>query len=284
MRPKSARTRTRRSVPTKPPPPHTGRILLEREGPIATVIISHDGKLNALSIAMWRRLAEVFGELSADRSLRCVLVRGSGAHFAAGADITEFAATRMDRERAYHYHQVVVAPALRQIAECAHPTVAMIRGVCVGGGFEIACCCDLRIAGASVRMGIPINQLGFPAAPEELRALLALAGRAVTLELLLEGRILKAAECLRKGLVTRVVKDARVESAARDCARRMASGAPQAARLNKELVRRLPPGAKPLGESELRDFFAAWAESADHREGVRAFLEKRRPQFSGEAR
>src|SRR5690606_12394491 len=119
--------------------------------------------------------------------------------------IREFPRERADHDLVQHYHREVLAPALRAVAMCPHPVVAAIEGVCVGGGLEIACQCDLRIAADSARFGVPIGRLGFPMAPDEMRGLLALAGRAATLAILLEGRVFDAAEAQRLGLLTRVV-------------------------------------------------------------------------------
>jgi len=163
-------------------------ILQRRVGDIATVLISNPDKLNALTVAMWRELACVMDALSKDEDLRCVVLRGAGeAAFAAGADIAEFATARNDREQGRHYHRELVYGALRAVAACRHPTVAMIHGPCVGGGLELACQCDLRIAGRSSRYGVPINRLGFAIAYDELEAVLPVIGRAAALEILVEG-------------------------------------------------------------------------------------------------
>jgi len=262
-------------------PTVTGKVRLTSDGSIAVVTLSQPGRLNAITVAMWEEITRTFTALSADPTLRCVVVRGADGNFAAGADITEFPVVRKSEADVYHFHQKVVAPALRAVGDCRHPTIALIEGVCVGGGLEIACQCDLRIAARSARVGAPIGLLGFPMAPDELRGLLAVAGRAVTLELLLEGRVLPAEEAAAKGLLTRVIADEAVEREAFQCAARIAAGSPEAARLNKQTVRRLTPEAAPYSEAELRAFYAAWTDTANHREGVRAFLEKRRPDFTG---
>lgn len=259
----------------------SGRIVVEFEGPIALVTLSHPGRLNAISVSMWQSLASVFGQLSSNTLLRCVVLRGEGGNFAAGADISEFPRERGDLAGVMNYHRHILAPALESIGACLHPVIAQIEGVCVGGGLEIASQCDLRIAGTSSRFGVPINRLGFPMAPDEMRGLLAVAGRAATLEILLEGRVFGAAEAMSKGLLTRVLPDADVAGDVMQLARRLASGAPQAARINKQTVARLSPQAQPLTESELLSFFK-YAESHDHREGVRAFLAGQEPAFSGD--
>ncbi|HMM54750.1 MAG TPA: enoyl-CoA hydratase-related protein [Candidatus Desulfobacillus sp.] len=256
-------------------------ILVLREGAIATVTLSNPGKLNAVNAAMWRRLREVMEEASADDGLRCVVVRGAGdSAFAAGGDIEEFLTLRDTLERALVYHEEWVAGALAAVRDCRHPTVALIHGACIGGGLEIAGQCDLRICGRSARFGVPINKLGFSMAPGELAGLLALAGPAVALELLLEGRILDAEEAFAKGLVSRVVDDARVEEEAHAAARRIAAGAPLAARMHKKLVRRLATRPQPLDANEVNASFA-FLDSEDYREGLAAFLEKRAPRFQG---
>lgn len=256
-------------------------ILLARDGFIATVTLNNPAKLNAINASMWRRLRTVMEELSADDTLRCVVLRGAGeAAFAAGGDLEEFLTLRDTLERALVYHEQWVAGALAAIRACPHPTVALIHGACLGGGLEIAVQCDLRICGRSARFGVPINRLGFSMAPGELAGLLALAGPAVTLELLLEGRILDAREAYEKGLVSRVVEDAEVAEAAYAAARRIAAGAPLAARMHKQLVRRLTAVPPALTLEEVKASFA-FLDSEDYREGLSAFFEKRTPLFKG---
>lgn len=256
-------------------------ILVEREGPIATVALSHPGKLNALTVSMWQELAGVMGALSADDGLRCVVLRGAGNEaFAAGADIAEFAAARDNAEQGKRYHREYVSGALRAVGECRHPTVAMVHGPCVGGGLEIACMCDLRIAGESGRFGVPINRLGFPIAYDELVAVLPLTGRAVALEILVEGRVWDAREALEKGLLTRVVPDAELRDEAYASARRIAEGAPLVNRWHKRFARRLAPRPEPLTAAEIEENFAYFA-TEDYRIGMQAFAGKKRPQFKG---
>lgn len=253
-------------------------ILLERDGPIAVVTLSNAGKLNALDRNMWLQLRGCFIALSDDAAVRCVIVRGADANFAAGADIAEFPTIRSTLEQGILYHTAAIGAALEAIGNCRHPTIAAIEGVCVGGGLEVACACDLRIAAANARFGIPINRLGFALAPGEMVGLLQLVGRAVALELLLEGRVIDAAEALQKGLITRIADD--VPVAARECAGRIARGAPLAAQMNKRLINRLSAGPLSLSDAEHAAAFAPLG-SADYQEGVRAFLDKRPPVFTG---
>jgi enoyl-CoA hydratase/carnithine racemase len=256
-------------------------ILLERDGDdprIAAVTLFNPDKLNAINAAMWRRLAAVFAEIAADDGLRCVIVRGEGRAFAAGGDLEEFRTARDTVDRALAYHEAV-GTALAAIDGCPIPTVAQILGPCVGGGLEIAAACDLRIAGSSARFGAPIAKLGFSMYPGEMAGLLRLAGPAVVKEILLEGRLLDAAEAYAKGLVTRVVADDEVEREARATADRIAAGAPLVARWHKQWIARLlEPQA--LTDEEKHAAFA-FLDSEDYREGLAAFLDKRAPVFKG---
>ena len=254
-------------------------ILITRDGAIATVTLNNPERLNALNRAMWARLGEVMRTLSADDDLRCVVVRGAGEKaFAAGADIAEFASERANARQAKIYGNLIHETML-SVARCRHPTVAMIRGACVGGGLEIAAMCDLRIAGQSSRFGIPVNKLGLTMAYGELMGLLALVGRAVALEILLEGRVFDAEEACRKGLVNRVVPDDKVEDEAYATARRIADGAPLVNRWHKQFIERLSVTAK-LSKKEWDEGFACF-DTQDYKEGVAAFLAKRKPDFKG---
>lgn len=256
-------------------------IAVSRDGDIATVTIGNPGKLNALTVAMWRDLARAMNALSAEEALRCIVLRGAGNEaFAAGADIAEFATARDNFEQGKFYHRELVYGALKAVGECPHPTIAMIHGPCVGGGLEIACQCDLRISGQSGRFGVPINRLGFVLAYDELAGLLALAGRAVAAEILLEGRVWDAAEALAKGLLTRVVIDERLETETYAAARRIADGAPLVARWHKQFIRRLTPQAAPLTDTEIDANFAYFT-TEDYRIGYDAFINKKKPEFKG---
>lgn len=252
-------------------------INLAVEGEIATLTLNNPDKLNAINLAMWQQLSANMASISADRGIRCVVLRGAGDQaFAAGGDLEEFVTGRATLEQALHYHGEV-AKALNAIADCPHPTVALIKGACIGGGLEIAGVCDLRIAGESARFGAPINKLGFSMYPGEMEGLLRLAGPAAIKEILLEGRILSAGEAYEKGLLTRVIKDEQVEDEAYASARRICQGAPLVAGWHKQWIRRLLDG-RPLSDDEKAASFA-FLDTEDYREGLAAFLEKRKPVF-----
>ena len=254
-------------------------ILMERADDIATVILNRPRKLNALTKPMWRRLGEVMGEISGDDGVRCVVLRGAGdKSFSPGNDISEFETERANVEQARAYGRILHAT-LEALRDCRHPTVALIKGICVGGGLEIAALCDLRVCGASSRFGVPINRLGLVMAYAEIQGLIDLVGRAATLEILLEARVFGAEEAKATGLVNRVVLDQEVEAEAYAMARRIADGAPLVNRWHKKFVRRLADPT-PLTESELEEGYACYA-TEDYETGYKAFLAKTKPEFKG---
>ena len=254
-------------------------ILVTRDGAIATVLLNRPARLNALDRGMWTDLGAAMQNLSADDALRCIVVRGAGEKaFAAGADIAEFARERAHARQARDYGHLI-HETMQAIARCRHPTVALIRGACVGGGLEIAAMCDLRVCGESSRFGIPVNRLGLTMAYGELMGLLALVGRAAALEILLEGRVFDAGEAYRKGLVNRVVPDDKVEDEAYATARRIAEGAPLVNRWHKQFIERLSVRAE-IAPAEWDEGFACF-DTEDYHEGLAAFLKKRKPDFKG---
>jgi enoyl-CoA hydratase/carnithine racemase len=258
----------------------TAHIDCHLDGHLATLTLNNPVKLNAVNASMWQQLAAAMNHIEKQAEIRCVILRGAGNEaFAAGGDIEEFRTVRATIDDALHYHEELVATALNAIRNCSRPTIAAIRGACIGGGLEIAGCCDLRIAGASARFGAPIKQLGFSMYPGEMAGLLALAGPAVVLEILLEGRILSADEALQKGLLTRVVADDTVFDEAAAAAERICAGAPLVARWHKQWVRRLQDPT-PLSAAERRRAFDFLA-TEDYAEGLAAFSAKRKPRFRG---
>jgi len=254
-------------------------ILSTRDGGIAVVTLNRPQKLNALTKPMWGRLGETMRALSVDDELRCIVLRGAGGKASSpGNDISEFETDRANPEQAKAYGRFMHGT-LQALTQCRHPTVALIEGICVGGGLEIAALCDIRICGESSRFGVPINRLGLVMAYPEIAGLRALVGPAVAAEMLLEGRVFGAAEALAKGLVTRVVPDAEVEGAAMAAAARIAAGAPLVARWHKKFLRRLAD-PRPLSEAELDEGYACYG-TEDFRIGYRAFLDKATPKFEG---
>ena len=254
-------------------------LLEQRDGGIVTLTINRPDKLNAMTKPLWRLLGEAVARLDGDDGVRCVVLRGAGGKaFSPGNDIAEFETERSNAEQARAYGKIMHGT-LSALAACRHPLVALIEGICVGGGLEIAALCDLRICGEGSRFGAPINRLGLVMAYAELAALHNLVGRAATLEILLEGRIFGAAEAKEKGLVTRVVPDNKVEEEAYATARRIADGAPLVARWHKKFVTRLEQG-DALTQSEVDDGFLCF-DTKDFQIGYKAFLDKTKPKFEG---
>lgn len=254
-------------------------IKVERTGFVADVTLDRPEKLNAMTKSMWRDLCGAMEALSDADDLRCIVLRGAGGKaFSPGNDIAEFESERSNGEQARAYGAVMTRT-LEAFRSCPIPTLASIRGICVGGGLEIAALCDLRICGESSRFGVPIKRLGLVMSLSELQGLVELVGRATALEILLEGRVFGAEEAFAKGLVHRVVADEEVEDETRATVERIVEGAPLVARWHKKFITRLADGA-PLSAEEIDEGYACY-DTEDFRIGYRSFLDKTKPRFVG---
>jgi Enoyl-CoA hydratase/carnithine racemase len=254
-------------------------VQVEVGGPIATVRLDGPERHNVLDLGGWRALASAMHEVSADGEGRCVVLRGAGGRaFSAGSDITGFADTRDAPEDVRAYSRAIAA-ALGAVRACRHPVVALIEGLCVGGGLEIAAACDVRVCGASSRFGAPINRLGVTMAHDEVAPLVDLLGPGPVLEILLTGDLVDAARAREMGLVARVFADETLVEEGYALARRIAAGAPLVNRWHKRFVYRLLD-PRPLTDEERAEPLEAF-ETEDYREGREAFLARRPPEFRG---
>lgn len=265
----------------------TGTIRVERLGSLTQVTLSHPAKFNAMSRNMWRELRRVFEGVQHDSSVRCVLVVGEGGHFCAGGDIAEYPGFRFSEAGLRDFHENDVWGGLQAMLDCDVPIVAQIEGNCMGAGVEMACCCDIRIAEQSSKFGAPIAKLGFPMAPREAALVMREAGALLAREMLLEAAVFRAPEMQARGFLSRVVPDGQAGREVGAAVARIAALSPQAARLNKQTMRALNrPLAPGVIENDAINSVAnvfpqayAYADSAQHREGIAAFLEKRIANF-----
>ncbi len=251
-------------------------VLVEREEPIAVVLLNRPKQLNALSDELMGALVEALRELDGDEAIRCIVVGGSERAFAAGADIAQLA--EASPIEMYYQRRVDRWDEIRALRT---PLVAAVSGFCLGGGCELAMACDLIVASETARFGQPETGLGLIPGAGGTQRLTRAVGKAVAIDVILSGRFLTATEALRAGLVARVVaKEAWLDEAKR-VARDIAAKGPVATRLAKEAVDRAFEGPLTLGvEYERRLLYLALA-SEDAKEGLTAFLEKRRPEFKG---
>ena len=246
----------------------------------ARVTLQNAGKYNAMSRSMWRQLREVFTNLQAqtqtDDPLRCVVVQGADGHFCAGGDIAQYPSFRFATESLRAFHEQDVWGALAALLACDCPVVAAIDGNCLGAGLEIASCCDVRIATQASRYGAPIAKLGFPMAPREAALVAGALGHTCVRSMLLEAAIYTAPALHTQGYLTRLVADAAaLQAETTRTVDALLALSPASARLNKQVLKQLvPPGDAWRGADPY-----AYASSAEHREGIGAFLEKRRPCF-----
>ena len=265
----------------------TDRVELEISSGMAHVRIVHAGKFNAMSRAMWHELRRVFERIQGSDAVRCVLMQGADGNFCAGGDISEYPSFRFDAERLHDFHEREVWGGLQAMLDCDVAIVAQIQGNCMGAGLEMACCCDIRIASTNARFGAPIAHLGFPMAPREAQLVAREVGLASAREMLLAAAVLDAASLRHRVFLHHVHDDNELAQQVHSLTQRIAGLAPQAARLNKQTLRALcgPAGASAAGPHEGNDAMTPlhspyhYAASAEHREGIDAFLNKRKPVF-----
>lgn len=257
----------------------SGQVDCEREGALARVTLRYPQRMNAMTRLMWRQLRQVFVGLQGDPSLRLVLLRGDAGHFCAGGDIAEYADFRFEKESLRDFHENDVWGGLSAMLDCDLPVVAQIEGNCMGAGLEIACCCDIRWAATDARFGAPIARLGFPMAPREAELVARVAGASTVREMLLAAQVLEAETLRQRGFLHQVHPPEELPHKVRALTDRMVQLAPRAARMNKITLRRLAQqGAAAL--PDLIDGAYDYADSAEHREGVSAFMQKRPALFS----
>jgi enoyl-CoA hydratase len=253
-----------------------------REPPLAYLIINRPQSRNALNAEVWRALAVEAKALAEDEELRALIIRGAGDKaFISGADVAEFPAIRANAELTYEYDRLANA-ALQALMDAPQPVIAMINGVCFGGGVLLALTCDLRFAGAEASFAIPAGRLGL-AYPFQMgvRRLVKIAGAAQAADILFSGRTFAAQEALAMRLVNQVLPTAELESFTRDYALKMAESAPLSLKAHKLAIQQAMSGDSETAEARAEEAIKECLNSADYQEGVAAFLEKRRPQFNG---
>jgi enoyl-CoA hydratase/carnithine racemase len=247
---------------------------------VATVGLESPGKLNAVSVAMWHELRRVFEAMAGDDSVRCIVVRGAGGNFAAGADLDEFGEVHHDPASGRRFHLETVVPSLAAIRDVPKPVLAAIEGVCAGGGLQIALACDVRLAADNARFGLPVGRLGLAVVLPELRLLLERLGETVAADLLLTGRLLDAREAQGNGIVSRTVPALEFEQRVAETVHAISAGSPLAARRNKAQIRLLVERGMHYTAHDLDASFD-FLDSADYREGIAAFVARRHPKFTG---
>ncbi|MBC7918722.1 MAG: enoyl-CoA hydratase/isomerase family protein [Rhodoferax sp.] len=265
----------------------SGHVQLRQDAGIAWVTLAHAGKFNAMSRAMWLQLKAVFQQIQADVSLRCVVVQGADGHFCAGGDIAEYPSFRFDSELLARFHEQEVWGGLQSMLDCDVPILALIDGNCMGAGLEIASCCDIRLAASTARFGAPIARLGFPMAPREAALVAGAVGPTIARAMLLAAEVFGAPDLLACGFLTRVFDADALDAQATAWTERVAALAPQAARMNKQTLRMFCMPNQPAARIETAQVAPetianpayGYADSAEHREGIDAFLNKRKPEF-----
>ena len=251
---------------------------IKRRDGIAYVVLNRPSVGNAITLAMWRELAEIFARLAIERDLRAVMLMGEGKDFSVGADISEFDRIRNDRQQSADY-EVAVDACSSAIAELGKPVVAAISGYCLGGGCHLALACDFRFGDRTTTIGIPSAKLSIIYGIRSVQRLLALVGIANAKRILYTGDRYPAEQARSMGLIDEIHDDARI--AAEQFVERLSANAPLSIAGAKFMLDGLSMGAGALDLTAAQRLIDAASDSEDFREGRRAFAEKTPPRFRG---
>jgi enoyl-CoA hydratase len=259
----------------------TSKMIGEKDGAIGRIIFNNPARHNAVSLEMWQALGQIMADFEADDAIRVIVLSGAGGKaFVSGADISEFKERRATAEAAEAYAKTSEQARLA-LQETLKPTIAMIRGYCIGGGMATALACDIRIAAEGSKFGIPAAKLGLGYAYDGIKKLIDIAGPAYAREIFFTARQFTTDEALRMGIINQVVPDAELETYVENYCKTIAGNAPLTVRAAKQIIRE---ALKDEGKRDMalckrvvEECFA----SEDYTEGRTAFMEKRRPVFKG---
>jgi enoyl-CoA hydratase/carnithine racemase len=252
-----------------------------KDGALGWLVFNNPERRNAVSLEMWEAIPRVLEDFAADENIRVVVLAGAGDKaFVSGADISQFEKQRSGPEAVQRYEDIAEGAQLGlQVFD--KPTVAMIRGYCLGAGVNIANACDLRIGADDARVGIPAARVGLGYRVSSTKNLIDTVGPAHAREMLLTGRQFTAAQAKDMGLLHHVVPVAGLDAFTRKLCEEMAANAPLTMRTAKRLIHGLTRSPREFDMEKAKAWVKECFESADYAEGRRAFMEKRKPVFQG---
>lgn len=259
----------------------TDKMIAEKDGAIGWITFNNPERRNAVSMAMWEALGDIVGDYAADDAIRVIVLKGAGDKaFVSGADISEFEEKRSSPETTKAYHEVS-AKANEALRHVGKPTIAMIRGFCVGGGVSVALGCDLRIASDNSRFGVPAAKLGLGYEYDGVKRLVDVVGPSFAKEIFFTARQFSAEEARVMGLVNRMLPDAELEACVREIAASIAANAPLTVGSIKTIVDEAVKDESARNMALCQQVVDRCFASEDYVEGRTAFMQKRKPMFRG---
>ncbi len=261
--------------------PLTSKMIAEKDGAIGRLIFNNPALHNAVSLDMWQGVSQIMDDFNADEAVRVIVVTGAGGRaFVSGADISEFKEKRASEEAAAAYAKISEAARVK-LQDTLKPTIAMIRGYCIGGGLATALACDIRVAAEGSKFGIPAARLGLGYAYDGIKKLIDIVGPAYAREIFYTARQFTAEEALQMGLINRLVPADELDGYVRNCCDMIAANAPLTIRAAKQIVREALKDESKRDMALCKRVVDECFASADYVEGRTAFMEKRRPHFTG---
>ena len=259
----------------------TGKMIAEKDGAIGWITFNNPARRNAVSMAMWEALSDIVRDFANDDAIRVIVLKGAGDKaFISGADISEFEEKRSSPETTKIYNQAS-GKANENLKHVGKPTIAMIRGYCIGGGVSVAMSCDLRIASDNAKFGVPAAKLGLGYEFDGVKKLVDVVGPSFVKEIFFTARQFTAQEALTMGLVNRMLPDAELEAYVRDTASSIAANAPLTVASIKTIVDEVVKDESARDMARCREVVDRCFASEDYVEGRTAFMQKRKAIFKG---